>query len=63
VPEQLPREHYLAAAARGRILAAEATTPRVKEYLQSRALECEQLADALGRGVNIPRHDDLDLLA
>ena len=33
MPEQQPREHYLAAAARGRTLAAEATTPRVKEYL------------------------------
>ncbi len=62
MPEQQPREHYLAAAARGRTLAAEATTPRVKEYLLGRIRECEALADALGRGIRVPRYDDLDPL-
>ncbi len=42
--EQQPVEHYRAAAARGRTLVAEATTPRVKEYLQGLIHQCERLA-------------------
>jgi hypothetical protein len=41
---QQPAEHYRAAAARGRTLVAEATTPRVKEYLESLIHQCERLA-------------------
>ncbi len=42
--EQQPAENYRAAAARGRTLVAEATTPRVKEYLQGLIHQCELLA-------------------
>jgi hypothetical protein len=38
--------HYSAAAARARKLHAEATTPRMKQYLQELIAKCEGLAKA-----------------
>ena len=42
--EELPAAHYHAAAVRARRLHGEATTPRLKEYLQKLIAQCERLA-------------------
>jgi hypothetical protein len=41
----LPADYYRRHAARVRLLAAEATTPAVKEHLREVALEYERLAE------------------
>jgi hypothetical protein len=42
--EQQPGAYYRAAAARARMLQAEATTPRLKKYLGEVIARCERLA-------------------
>ena len=42
--EELLAAHYHAAAVRARRLHGEATTPRLKEYLQKLIAQCERLA-------------------
>ncbi len=42
--EEQPADYYRAAAARARRLQAEATTPRLKQYLRELIVECERLA-------------------
>ena len=42
--EEVSAAHYHAAAARARKLHAEATTPRLKHYLQELIAKCEGLA-------------------
>ena len=42
--EQQPATYYRAAAARARRLQADATTPRVKQYLDKMIAHCEQSA-------------------
>jgi len=42
---QQPPTYYRTAAARARRLQADATTPRVKQYLDKIIAHCEQLAD------------------
>jgi hypothetical protein len=42
--EQQPVAYYRAAAARARMLQAEATTPRLKKYLEEVIARCERLA-------------------
>jgi hypothetical protein len=42
--EQQPAAYYRAAAARARMLQAEATTPRLKQYLGEVIARCERLA-------------------
>ena len=43
--EEQPDWYYRTAAARARRLQADATTPRVKQYLDKVIAHCEQLAD------------------
>src|SRR5258708_6336086 len=43
-PEEQPATYYLTTAARARRLQADATTPRVKQYLDKMIAHCEQLA-------------------
>jgi hypothetical protein len=42
--EEQPASHYRVAAARARSLQADATTPRVKQYLDEMIVHCERLA-------------------
>lgn len=49
--EQQPATYYRAAAARARRLQADATTPRVKQYLDKMIAHCEQSAGRVERGV------------
>ena len=43
-PEEQPAAYYRTAAARARRLQADATTPRVKQYLDKMIVHCERLA-------------------
>jgi len=43
-PDEQPATYYRTAAARARSLQADATTPRVKQYLDKIIAHCEQLA-------------------
>jgi hypothetical protein len=43
-PEEQPATYYRTTAARARRLQAEATTPRVKQYLDKMIAHCERLA-------------------
>jgi hypothetical protein len=43
--EGQPAKYYLTAAARARMLQADATTPRVKQYLDKMIAHCERLAE------------------
>ena len=43
--EEVSVEYYCTAAARARRLQAEATTPRLKQYLRELIARCERLAD------------------
>jgi hypothetical protein len=53
--EQQPATYYRTAAARARRLQADATTPRVKQYLDKMIAHCEGLAGKVEPGVS-PRH-------
>lgn len=46
--EQQPAGYYLAVAARARRLQMEATTPRLKQYLDEMISRCEQLVEEVG---------------
>jgi hypothetical protein len=50
--EQQPAEYYRTAAARARMLQADATTPRVKQYLDKMVAHCELLAGKDEPGVS-----------
>ena len=54
--EGQPATYYRTAAARARMLQADATTPRVKQYLDRMVAHCEQLAGNAEPGVS-PRFD------
>ena len=43
-PEEQPAAYYRTAAAQARRLQADATTPRVKQYLDKMIVHCERLA-------------------
>jgi hypothetical protein len=51
-----PPAHYQAVAARARRLQTEATTPRLKQYLEEMIAQCERLVgeveEQLGNGAN-----------
>jgi hypothetical protein len=49
--EQQPATYYRAAAARARRLQADATTPRLKQYLDKMIAHCEQSAGKVEPGV------------
>src|SRR6516165_1259840 len=50
--EGQPATYYRTAAARARMLQAEATTPRVKQYLDRMVAHCERLAGSVEPGVS-----------
>ena len=54
-PEQQPTTYYRAAAAQARRLQADATTLRVKQYLDKMIAHCERLAGEVEPGVSSPR--------
>ena len=54
--EEQPATYYRSAAARGRMLQADATTPRVKQYLDKMIAHCERVAGSVEPGVS-PRSD------
>ena len=54
--EGQPATYYRTAAARARMLQADATTPRVKQYLDRMVAHCERLAGNVEPGVS-PRSD------
>jgi len=53
--EQQPAIYYRTTAARARRLQADATTPRVKQYLDQMIAHCERLACKVEPGVARPR--------
>jgi hypothetical protein len=53
--EQQPATYYRAAAARARRLQADATTPRVKQYLDKMIAHCEQSAGKVEPGLSPAR--------
>jgi hypothetical protein len=53
--EEQPDSYYRTVAARARRLQADATTPRVKQYLDDMIAHCEGLAGKVEPGVS-PRH-------
>ena len=50
--EQQPATYYRVAAKRARRLQADATTPRVKQYLDKMIAHCDGLAGAVDSGVS-----------
>jgi len=52
---QQPATYYRTAAAQARRLQADATTPRVKQYLDKMIAHCEGLADKVEPGVSPSR--------
>ena len=54
--EGQPAKYYRTAAARARMLQADATTPRVRQYLDKMIADCERLAGNVEPGVS-PRSD------
>jgi hypothetical protein len=53
--EQRPATYYRTVAARARKLQADATTPRVRQYLDTMIAHCEQLAGKVEPGVSLSR--------
>jgi hypothetical protein len=53
--EEQPAAYYRTTAARARRLQADATTPRVKQYLDKMIAHCEQLAGKVEPGVSPSR--------
>ena len=51
-PEEQPATYYRTTAARARKLQADATTPRVKQYLDKMIAHCERLAGKVEPGVS-----------
>ena len=54
-PEVQPAPYYRTTAARARKLQADATTPRVKQYLDTMIAHCERLASTVEPGVSPAR--------
>ena len=54
--EEQPAAYYRSAAARARILQADVTTIRVRQYLDKMIAHCERLAGGVELGVS-PRSD------
>jgi len=54
-PEEQPATYYRTTAARARKLQADATTPRVKQYLDTMIAHCERLAGKVEPGVSSAR--------
>ena len=52
VLEEQPAAYYRSTAARARMLQADATTPRVRQYLDKIIAHCEQLAGSVEPGVS-----------
>ena len=50
-PEEQPATYYRTTAARARKLQADATTPRVKQYLDTMIAHCELLAGKVEPGI------------
>jgi hypothetical protein len=50
--EEQPATYYRSAAARARMLQADATTPRVRQYLDKMIAHCERLAGKVEPGVS-----------
>jgi hypothetical protein len=50
--EEQPTAYYRTTAARARRLQADATTPRVKQYLDKMIVHCERLAGKVEPGVS-----------
>jgi hypothetical protein len=50
--EERPATYYRTAAARARILQADATTPGVRQYLDKMIAHCERLAGSVEPGVS-----------
>ena len=50
--EQQPATYYRTTAARARRLQADATTPRIKQYLDKMIAHCERLAGKVEPGVS-----------
>jgi len=50
--EDQPAKYYRTAATRARMLLADATTPRVKQYLDKMVAHCERLAGKVEPGVS-----------
>jgi hypothetical protein len=50
--EEQPATYYRSAAARARMLQADATTPRVRQYLDKMIADCERLAGGGEPGVS-----------
>src|SRR5258707_4477572 len=53
--EEQPPAYYRTAAARDRRLQADATTPRVKQYLDKMIVHCERLAGKVEQPASRPR--------
>jgi hypothetical protein len=53
--EEQPATYYRTTAARARRLQADATTPRVKQYLDKMIAHCERLAGKVERGISPSR--------
>ena len=51
--EEQPATYYRTAAARARMLQADATTPRVRQYLDMMIAHCERLAGGVEPGVPV----------
>ena len=49
--EQQSAAHYRAVAARARRLHTEATTPRLKQFLEEMIARCEQMVEEVGVGI------------
>jgi len=54
-PEEQPAPYYRTTAARARKLQADATTPRVKQYLDTMIAHCERLAGKAEPAVSASR--------
>ena len=54
--EEQPATYYRTAAARARILQADATTPGVRQYLDKMIAHCERLAGSVEPGVSPASH-------
>ena len=54
-PEEQPATYYRTTAARARKLQADATTPRVKQYLDTMIAHCERLAGKVEPAVSASR--------
>ena len=50
--EEQPATYYRSAAVRARLLQADATTPRVRQYLDKFIAHCERLAGRVEPGVS-----------